>query len=1122
MTHFSNRVALMMFVISILTSNFLFAFTFLGGHAAAAATETPSHGSGASVVPTTSLARQMPLANALNADGTLKANADASGSFDVSGYQMEMTATGAPRFVQAGCATALGSWDTQFNLPDGVNGQVRAMAVIGNDLFVGGGFQIANTVPANSIARYNLLTNTWSKLGTDGNGLDNAVNALVVNGSDLYIGGLFTQANVGGTTVTVNRVARYNTLTNTWSKLGSDGNGLNGAVEAVLVNGNDLYVGGSFTQANVGGTAVPATRIAHFNIQTNTWGKLGTGAGNGVDNDVLAMANSVTDLYVGGGFEQTNVGGTTVAANNVARFNLQTNQWSALVSGGGNGVSGQVNALLLTGSDLYTGGLLSQANVGGATVTASNIARFNLPTTTWNALGSGTGSRLSGSVNALAVIGSDLYVGGQFTQVTMGNTILAVHNIARFNTQTNTWSRLGLDGEGVSERVNKLEVIGNDLYVGGIFTSANIGGSLVAVNNIARFNPQTSQWSALGTDGNGVNGSVWALAVSGNDLYAGGNFLQANVDGTVVVATRIARFNAQTNQWSALGSGGGNGVNGTVNALVPIGNDLYVGGFFMTANVGGATVSVNNIARFNLPTNTWSKLGTGAGNGVDTTVNAMAAIGNDLYVGGAFKQANVGAAVAANYIARFDTLTSVWNKLGMGLGNGVDDRVTALRVSDNNLYVGGFFTQANVGSNLVAANRIARHNTLIGQWNNLIADGNGVNGANVQAMVFIGSDLYVGGLFNIVNVGGAGGGTPSFGIGKYTPPQLTVTQVTGSPNPSSDTQRVTFTAMVTANGSPVTEGCVNFFGDGITILATNVPVDGNGKASFTTAAPFAAGTANVIAVYSGALKLDRSVGTAMQVILHNQPPVAKCKNVIVQAGANCAANAAIDEGSFDPEGGPVTLSQNPAGPYSKGTTNVTLTVRDNVGLTSQCTSTVTVIDTTPPQISCPANLTRIAPPTCPVATSLVVTYTTPTATDNCPGVSVACNPPSGSVFALGTTTVTCTATDSANNKSSCSFTVSAFALCLQDDGNPASAVLFNPATGDYRFCCNGVVLAEGKGTPGAHGCFVAITHNVADRRVLIQADLSAKRGTASLQLPVGQLQCLVTDFNMADDNCNCP
>jgi hypothetical protein len=106
-------------------------------------------------------------------------------------------------------------------------------------------------------------------------------------------------------------------------------------------------------------------------------------------------------------------------------------------------------------------------------------------------------------------------------------------------------------------------------------------------------------------------------------------------------------------------------------------------------------------------------------------------------------------------------------------------------------------------------------------------------------------------------------------------------------------------------------------------------------------------------------------------------------------------------------------------PYPVGTTTITWTATDASGNTATCTQTVTVNDTQPPQITCAPNQTV---PQDSVQ-GAIVTYPSPTATDNCPGVTAACSPPSGSVFPLGTTTVTCTATDASGNTASCSFTV---------------------------------------------------------------------------------------------------
>ena len=87
------------------------------------------------------------------------------------------------------------------------------------------------------------------------------------------------------------------------------------------------------------------------------------------------------------------------------------------------------------------------------------------------------------------------------------------------------------------------------------------------------------------------------------------------------------------------------------------------------------------------------------------------------------------------------------------------------------------------------------------------------------------------------------------------------------------------------------------------------------------------------------------------------------------------------------------------------------------GSATSTVATVTVQDTTPPQIVCPANiLTNVS------GTSVAVNFA-PLATDNCGTPSVVCDPPSGSSFAVGTNTVNCTATDGVSLTTPCSFTI---------------------------------------------------------------------------------------------------
>ncbi len=121
--------------------------------------------------------------------------------------------------------------------------------------------------------------------------------------------------------------------------------------------------------------------------------------------------------------------------------------------------------------------------------------------------------------------------------------------------------------------------------------------------------------------------------------------------------------------------------------------------------------------------------------------------------------------------------------------------------------------------------------------------------------------------------------------------------------------------------------------------------------------------------------------------------------------------------------GSVTLSQSPApgtlvgyGPHT-----VTVTANDGHGNTASDNVVFTVNDNTPPVFtSCPTSQT--IEPTCPTGGKAF--YATPTATDNC-GVTVTrtAGPASGSVFPIGTTTVTHVANDGHGNTATCTFTV---------------------------------------------------------------------------------------------------
>lgn len=116
---------------------------------------------------------------------------------------------------------------------------------------------------------------------------------------------------------------------------------------------------------------------------------------------------------------------------------------------------------------------------------------------------------------------------------------------------------------------------------------------------------------------------------------------------------------------------------------------------------------------------------------------------------------------------------------------------------------------------------------------------------------------------------------------------------------------------------------------------------------------------------------------------------------------------------------PVTCTPLSGSTFPLGTTTVQCSATNSHGGTATGSFNVTVRDTTPPALTLPSNITAEA--TGP--NGAAVTYTA-TATDLVDGsVTPTCTPASGSTFALGTTTVQCSATDAHHNTSTGSFTV---------------------------------------------------------------------------------------------------
>lgn len=121
---------------------------------------------------------------------------------------------------------------------------------------------------------------------------------------------------------------------------------------------------------------------------------------------------------------------------------------------------------------------------------------------------------LNGTVNVITADTTSqvIYVGGSFTQSTMGTTC---NNVAAWISGFAGWDWVPV-GKGVNGPVCAMLLHNNKLYVGGEFTTA---GS-VAAKNVAVYDIAQGQWQAIAS----LDSSVRALAFYNNELYAGGNF----------------------------------------------------------------------------------------------------------------------------------------------------------------------------------------------------------------------------------------------------------------------------------------------------------------------------------------------------------------------------------------------------------------------------------------------------------------------------------------------------------------------------------------------------------------------------------------------------------------------
>lgn len=537
-------------------------------------------------------------------DGTVMALTVSGTRLYIGGSFTNYDGTPRPRLAAVDATT--GALEPGFGSAGAPDGTVYALAASGGRLYLGGSFtSYAGTARAR-IAAVNATTGAIDTGFSPGTGVNNRVDALVVTATRLYLGGYFSTYNG----VARSRIAAADPTTGLLDAGFDPGTGFGigiGSVHALAPNasGTRLFVGGNF--ATYGGTARPRllavdAATAAIDVTFNP--------GTGPNDVVRALAVSGTVLHVGGDF--STYGG--IARTNVASIVSATGTLDTAFSPG-TGPNSAVYALALNGTRLYVGGFFTSF---------SGAARPRLAAldTTTGALDTGflPGTGPDGAVLSMAVVGTRLFIGGDFTTYAGASR----PRIAAVSPTTAGLDTGFVPGTGADASVRALATDGTRVYLGGDFTLYN--GAARA--RVAAVNPTTGALDPTFAVGTGANGQVRSLLVAGTRLYVGGYLTSWN--GTA--RSRVAAVSTTTGALDAGFDPGSGGVGGSVNAMVASGGRLYLGGGFTSfgGSIRGRVAVVDAASGLLLHS-------PDVGAGANASVEALGISGARLDVGGAFR-----------------------------------------------------------------------------------------------------------------------------------------------------------------------------------------------------------------------------------------------------------------------------------------------------------------------------------------------------------------------------------------------------------------------------------------------------------------------------------------------------
>ncbi|KAH7922374.1 hypothetical protein BV22DRAFT_1017405 [Leucogyrophana mollusca] len=464
-------------------------------------------------------------------------------------------------------------------------------------IFLGGNFKITE---GSTTGNANIVVFKNGNLAAlTGNGLNGAVTSLVLYGDQLFVGGSFSDTNSASTQGKLRGVAMYNVQSASWSALGE---GVNGIVASLALANGQIQVAGNFTEVlSASGAGAEDGGFAVWDVGTDSW----VNSGGFLVGNITFVGNGTSPAK---GQEQSQF-----VAGNVDNMATYGASGLVMLSNGNNGpvvtplgvqLDDPVNASATTSAKRrrnhnrrVPGSWIPHITLRNLftrqTTSSQPTALPPLPPSPAPAILAGAFWTNTSSSQELAIIGGNF----SFPTSSASSQAVAIYNPSGPSVTT-------LQGSQVNGVVRSLLVDENKLFVGGEFTMSGSAANGFAVYDLVAQQWDTSAVQALqpATGSTVVVRSVTATAYKSDIIVVGGSFSTAGS----TACQGICLLDTASNQWNALGEG----FQGEVSSVSYAGNNdelLIAAG---SINLSGSTST--NVAQYSFANSTWTAVGDGA------------------------------------------------------------------------------------------------------------------------------------------------------------------------------------------------------------------------------------------------------------------------------------------------------------------------------------------------------------------------------------------------------------------------------------------------------------------------------------------------------------------------------